>query len=179
MKIELPQVGESVTEGIIGKWLKQVGDRVEKYDLLVEIVTDKVNMEMPSPVSGVLTHIHAEENKTVPMGSVIAEILVEGETGEMSVRTTAMAAETAAVDRTGVLVTDVAPVGPTGSGGALMTTQEMTLEHSRVRHSPAVQRLAEANAVDLARVQGSGVGGRITRKDVEAHIASAQEKDGD
>ena len=179
MKIELPQVGESVTEGIIGKWLKQVGDRVEKYDLLVEVVTDKVNMEMPSPVSGVLTHIHAEENETVPMGAVIAEILVEGETGDASVPTTAMAPETAAVDRTGVLVTDVAPVGPTGSGGALLTTQETTPDRSRVRHSPAVQRLAEANAVDLARVQGSGVGGRITRKDVEAHIASSQGKDGE
>ena len=79
MKIELPHVGESVTEGIIGRWLKQVGDRVEKYDPLVEVVTDKVNMEMPSPVSGVLTSIVAEEGQTVPMGDVIAEIRMEGE----------------------------------------------------------------------------------------------------
>ena len=79
MKIELPHVGESVTEGIIGKWLKQVGDKVEKYDPLVEVVTDKVEMEMPSPATGVLTSILAEEGQTVPMGTVIAEIEVEGE----------------------------------------------------------------------------------------------------
>ena len=79
VKIELPQVGESVTEGVIGKWLKRVGDSVEKYDPLVEVVTDKVNMEMPSPVSGVLTHILAQEGETVPMGAPIAEIEVEGE----------------------------------------------------------------------------------------------------
>ena len=79
MRIELPQVGESVTEGVIGKWLRRVGDSVEKYDPLVEVVTDKVNMEMPSPVSGVLTHILAHEGETVPMGAPIAEIEVEGE----------------------------------------------------------------------------------------------------
>ncbi|HCH08370.1 MAG TPA: hypothetical protein DEW32_04110, partial [Dehalococcoidia bacterium] len=79
MKIELPQVGESVTEGVIGKWLKQIGDRVEKFDPLVEVVTDKVNMEMPSPVSGTLSSIIAQEGETVPMGGLIAEIEVEGE----------------------------------------------------------------------------------------------------
>ena len=61
MKIELPQVGESVTEGIIGKWLVSVGDEIRKYDLLVEVITDKVNMEMPSPVTGILKNILVEE----------------------------------------------------------------------------------------------------------------------
>ena len=70
----MPQVGESVTEGVIGKWLKTVGDRVEKFAPLVEIVTDKVAMELPSPVSGVLREITASEGETVPMGSVIADI---------------------------------------------------------------------------------------------------------
>ena len=63
MKVELPHVGESVTEAIIDRWLKQVGDRVEKYDPLAEVVTDKVNMEMPSPASGVLTQILVEAGK--------------------------------------------------------------------------------------------------------------------
>ena len=71
MKIELPQVGESVTEGIIGKWLVSVGDEIRKYDPLVEVITDKVNMEMPSPVTGTLTAILAEEGITVPMLSLI------------------------------------------------------------------------------------------------------------
>ena len=72
--IELPQVGESVVEGIIGKWLKQPGDDIEKYDSLVEVITDKVNMEMPAPFSGTLTRILANEGDTIPMGAVIAEI---------------------------------------------------------------------------------------------------------
>ena len=71
--IELPHVGESVVEGTIGKWLKKPGDQIERYDPLVEIVTDKVTMEMPSPVSGVLSRIIAEEGETVPMGAPIAE----------------------------------------------------------------------------------------------------------
>ena len=78
MRIELPHVGESVTEGVIGKWLKQVGDSVEKYDPLVEVVTDKVNMEVPAPATGTLTSILVEEGATVPMGEAIAEMAVEG-----------------------------------------------------------------------------------------------------
>ena len=79
MKIELPQVGESVTEGIIGKWLVNVGDKVKKYDPLVEVVTDKVAMELPSPVTGTLREIIAEEGETIPMGGVIADIESENE----------------------------------------------------------------------------------------------------
>ena len=72
--IELPHVGESVVEGTIGKWLKQPGDRVERYDPLVEVVTDKVTMEVPSPVAGELLRIIAQEGETVPMGAPIAEV---------------------------------------------------------------------------------------------------------
>ena len=79
MIIELPQVGESVTEGVIGKWLKSVGDRVERFDPLVEVVTDKVNMEMPSPVTGTLTALLVDEGETIPMGTPIAEVAVDGE----------------------------------------------------------------------------------------------------
>ena len=72
--IELPHVGESVVEGTIGKWLKQPGDHVERYDPLVEVVTDKVTMEVPSPVAGELLRIIAQEGETVPMGAPIAEV---------------------------------------------------------------------------------------------------------
>ena len=186
MKIELPQVGESVTEGIIGRWLKQPGDRVEKYDPLVEVVTDKVNMEMPSPASGVLTRILAEEGQTVPMGAVIAEMDVEGEPPEAPAGDTAAgprsAVDAESIDKTGVLLRDVAPVGPTGSGGVgvsvsptapLQQTPAATapaVRGPRGRYSPAVQRLAQAHHVDLSRVTGTGVGGRVTRKDVQKHI---------
>ena len=79
MKIELPHVGESVTEAIIGKWLKQAGDRVEKYDPLVEVVTDKVTMEIPSPEAGLLICIMVQEGEIVPMGSIIASMEVDNE----------------------------------------------------------------------------------------------------
>ena len=194
MKIELPQVGESVTEGIIGKWLKQVGDRVEKYESLVEVVTDKVNMEMPSPVSGILTSIIAQEDQTVTMGAVIAEIAVEGEEAATQVDavTPLSSAETSSqreIDRTGLLLHDVAPVGPTGSGGPVLDARDDDSDPQGIsstgqriaaaslgtqRHSPAVRRLAEEHAVDLSIITGSGIGGRVTRKDVENLIAQSQ-----
>jgi 2-oxoisovalerate dehydrogenase E2 component (dihydrolipoyl transacylase) len=164
MRIELPQVGESVTEGVIGKWLKQIGDRVDKYDPLVEVVTDKVNMEMPSPESGVLTAILADEGATVPMGAVIAEIQVDGEES--------VPADPPAIGRTGELLKNVAPVGPTGSGTPVPIPEPPRAEvaSSRKRHSPAVLRLAQEHSVDLAQVTGTGINGRITRKDVQSVI---------
>ena len=184
MKIQLPQVGESVTEGIIGRWLKQVGDRVEKYDPLVEVVTDKVNMEMPSPVSGVLTSIVVEEGQTVPMGDVIAEISVEGEADGDDVESSvppAAASLDQVIDRTGVLLKDVEPVGPTGSGnipsaGTEPSTPSGDVEGRRTvqRYSPAVSRLAADHGVDLLEVHGTGIGGRVTRQDVEDFLSSAQ-----
>ena len=75
--IELPQVGESVTEGTIVQWLKGVGDHVDRYDPLVEVLTDKVSMEVPSPVAGVITELLAEEGQTLPMGAPIASIQTE------------------------------------------------------------------------------------------------------
>jgi 2-oxoisovalerate dehydrogenase E2 component (dihydrolipoyl transacylase) len=184
MKIELPHVGESVTEGIIGRWLKQVGDRVEKYDPLVEVVTDKVNMEMPSPVSGVLTSIVAEEGQTVPMGDVIAEIRVESEADGGDVGSSAPPAAATpdqVIDRTGVLLKDVAPVGPTGSGNIPSANTEpptpsgdVKVRQTIQRYSPAVSRLAADNGVDLSQVHGTGIGGRVTRQDVEDFLSSGQ-----
>jgi 2-oxoisovalerate dehydrogenase E2 component (dihydrolipoyl transacylase) len=110
MKIELPQVGESVTEGIIGRWLKNVGDKIEKYDPLVEVITDKVNMELPSPVRGVLREIIANEGETVQMGGLIADI----ETNENQENTNHDKLEPDVTDQeigtTGVLLKNTAPV---------------------------------------------------------------------
>ena len=172
MEIKLPQVGESVTEGIIGKWLRQVGERVEKYDPLVEVVTDKVTMEMPSPVSGVLAGIVVAEGQTVPMGTVIADIQVEGENEALadSSAETLAAAGFEAADRTGTLLKDIAPVGPTGSGGPIRSLAADAASSVRPRYSPAVLRLAAEHAVDLSRVTGTGIGGRITRKDVQSYV---------
>jgi 2-oxoisovalerate dehydrogenase E2 component (dihydrolipoyl transacylase) len=179
MKIELPQVGESVTEGIIDRWLKKEGDRVEKYEPLAEVITDKVNMEMPSPVSGVLTKIFAKEGDTVPMGSVIAEIAVEGEenveAGLKPVPTPPQEKEPQPVSTLGEFIKDSAPVGPTGSGGTATAQAEHRRPETtqpRRRYSPAVLRLAEEHKVDLTTITGTGINGRITRKDVQAFIDS-------
>ena len=182
MRIELPQVGESVTEGVIGRWLKQVGDPIERFDPLVEVVTDKVNMEMPSPVSGVLTVILANEGDTVPMGAAIAEIRVEGEPDESTAAVSADAVSSAPVpvpprpaDTTGVLLKDVAPVGPTGSGGTIAPKEEVEdTSQGRRRYSPVVRRLAAEHDVDLSQIGGTGIGGRVTRKDVQGYIDSTR-----
>ena len=196
MIVELPQVGESVTEGVIGKWLRRVGDSVEKYDPLVEVVTDKVNMEMPSPVSGVLTHILAQEGETVPMGAPIAEIEVEGEVPVQPEPSAPAAPEpraapTPPAGTTGVLLKDVAPVGPTGSGGvpsvpeslaapvAPQTVLETAVsapparQRQRRRYSPVVMRLAEEHNLDISLLEGTGIGGRVTKKDVLHHLEAA------
>lgn len=189
MIIELPQVGESVTEGTITQWLKQVGDRVEKYDVIAEILTDKVSMELPAPAAGVLTEILVEEGQTVPMGTPIAAIRTESESEtdlQFVDRQPTVASDqpppSENIDRTGVLLKDVAPVGPTGSGAiesaaasqAAQTPPSVAKpDDKRRRYSPAVTRLAEQHGVDLTQVSGSGINGRITRKDVLAFIETA------
>ena len=179
MIIELPQVGESVTEGVIGKWLKSVGDRVERFDPLVEVVTDKVNMEMPSPVTGTLTALLVDEGETIPMGTPIAEVAVEGESvNEVPQNApSAPATESPAVDRIGTLLKDVAPVGPTGSGGTIssdVSSRQKPGERGR-RYTPAVLRLADERGVDLEIVQGTGIGGRVTLKDVRGFIEQTEQ----
>ena len=180
MKIQLPQVGESVTEGIIGKWLKEVGSKVEKFDPLVEVVTDKVAMELPSPVTGILKEIVAFEGETVPMGAIIADI----ETNEQDSKKAASTEDSVVpninnLGTTGVLLKDTAPVGPTGSGGQTNTggsTAEEFPEKSQIknsaRFSPAVLRLAQEHDIDLSLITATGRNNRITRKDVQSFIDS-------
>ena len=177
--IELPQVGESVTEGTIVQWLKGVGDRVDRYDPLVEVLTDKVSMEVPSPVAGVIIELLAEEGQTLPMGAPIASIQTEDAVEPPAPNNTTPAApaeEPQSIDRTGVLLKDMAPVGPTGTGNVIIpAVQDATASEQsgrgrqRRRYSPAVQRLADEHGIDLSQVQGTGISGRITRKDVLAY----------
>ena len=158
---------------------------MEKYDPLVEVVTDKVNMEVPAPATGILTSILVEEGATVPMGEPIAEMAVEGGEDEAVKEAPAAAGEgqaaqdapsaegdgRARADRVGTLLTDVAPVGPTGSGGPISTGAGMAASRGG-RYSPAVLRLAEQHDIDLSQVAGTGISGRVTRKDVQSYIDS-------
>ena len=183
--IELPHVGESVVEGTIGKWLKQPGETIQRYEPLVEVITDKVTMDVPSPVAGSLLRILAQEGETLPMGAPIAEIEtadgvdVTAQVAEPSAKAKAQVAEdsSAAVlaTTTGYLAKDITPVGPTGGGVGspeALEAQQTAAEapEDRARHSPAVRRLAREHGVDLPQVRGSGMGGRITRDDLLRYV---------
>ena len=175
--VKLPQVGESVVEGIIDKWLKKPGDRVEKYDPLVEIVTDKVTMELPSPVAGVLSRILVEEGTTVPIGTAIAEIdTTEGAPdtapGDPEPKAPTVTSLSPQPSRIGGLEKDIRPVGPTGGSMENAHYMEKTKEvvDQKSRFSPVVRRLAGEHGIDLSTVKGTGINGRITRQDVLSYV---------
>jgi 2-oxoisovalerate dehydrogenase E2 component (dihydrolipoyl transacylase) len=179
--IELPHVGESVVEGVIGKWLAQPGDKLRRFDPLVEVVTDKVTMEVPSPYDGVLTSLLAQEGETVPMGAPIAEMETADTNGSVaqSSHPATPPVQTSAPtppSTIGYLSKDLRPVGPTGG---IMAGPETALPDagpqpdtepdepaSRRRYSPAVRRLAREQNIDPDTLSGSGMGGRVTREDV-------------
>ncbi len=147
----MPQLGESVTEGTIGQWLKKVGDAVDKYESLLEVLTDKVNAEVPAPVAGTIAKILVENGQTVPIGTPICEIEVQG--GQT---------ETAPV-------ADAEPVQadePQSQPSKSPTVAAETDDGQRGRYSPAVRRLAHERGIDPALLTGTGAGGRVTRDDV-------------
>jgi len=181
LRIELPHVGESVTEAEIGEWLKSTGDKIEKYEPIVEIVTDKVSMELPAPATGVITKIISEEGETVPMGAIIAEM----ETSEISEIDTTEPPDVPASNRIGTLIQG-ANVGPTG-GEFLDTsmasntpeiqskeTKGFVSKGNEARYSPLVVRLASKHGLDLNAINGTGDGGRVTKNDVLAAIDSGE-----
>ena len=143
IKIKLPQVGESVTEGVIGKWLKNPGDFVEKFDPLVEVVTDKVNMEVPSPYTGKLVAILVKEGDIVPMGQPIAEMEVEDLSDDVPKDSKP---DEDSKRRIGTLIHSPYPMGPTGTSNLDTSIVEEDVPRTN-RHSPAVRRLAEKHNI--------------------------------
>jgi len=158
--VKMPQLGESITEGTISKWLKKPGDQVKKYEGLVEIITDKVNAEVPAPLSGVLKEIKVKEGATVTVGTEIAVI-------EESVPASASVPKSQAAPQTPIAAPAPAEKSATeGQGGG--STE------GRTRLSPAVRALIEEHRIsdaELSGITGSGIGGRISKKDVEDYVA--------
>jgi 2-oxoglutarate dehydrogenase E2 component (dihydrolipoamide succinyltransferase) len=149
--VVMPQMGESIFEGTITKWLKKAGDTVQKDEPLFEISTDKVDAEIPSPVAGVLTEIKVEEGATVEINTVVAVI------GGSGAGATGASAQTASANATKGVASDAGPVAaaaPVRAAGG------------RLRSSPLVKRIAKENQVDLNQVPGTGSEGRITKEDV-------------
>ena len=166
-QIKMPQLGESVTEGTVDKWLKHEGDFVKRDEPLVEVVTDKVNAEIPSPFEGKLVKIAVGEGETVRVGSVIAQI----ETGVPGSPAAAPAKEKEAA----VAHTEAAP--EPASGRALTAAPagappEPASDGDRARLSPAVRKLAAEHGIDPTSLKGSGMGGRVTRDDVLGALAA-------
>ena len=170
VSIELPQVGESVVEGIIDRWLKKPGDRVGKYDPLVEVVTDKVNMEVPSPYEGVLTRILVEEGTTVPMGTIIAEMETD-EPAPAQVPEKPVAA-TPEASTIGTLVDSEVSLGPTGAMEAEKPPTPTKPAVKQQAYSPVVLKLAREHDVNLSLVKGTGINSRVTKKDILQFIES-------
>jgi len=152
--VPMPQMGESITEGTITKWLKQVGESVERDEPLFEISTDKVDAEIPSPAAGVLTEIKFPEGSTVGINTIVAVI---GGSGSGAGKAAAPAAPAAAKAQAPAAAAASAAVETTASG-------------ERPRSSPLVRKIAKDNNVDLTQVPGTGSAGRITKTDILGHL---------
>jgi pyruvate dehydrogenase E2 component (dihydrolipoamide acetyltransferase) len=153
----MPQMGESITEGTITRWLKKVGDKVERDEPIFEISTDKVDAEIPSPVAGTLTEIKAEEGATVQVNSVVA--VIGGGAGKTAQAPAAAAPTQTTGTGPGSPISSAAPAAASASAG------------EKPRTSPLVRKIASENQVDLSQVPGSGSQGRITKDDILGHIA--------
>ncbi|MGZ5300249.1 MAG: dihydrolipoamide acetyltransferase family protein [Actinomycetota bacterium] len=159
--IQMPQLGETIVEGTILKWLKQEGERIEVDEPLFELSTDKVDTEVPSPVSGIVTKILVAEGTTVAVGTALAE--VDSGNG---------AAAGGAEGASGAAAT---PTAPTASAPAAVAPAASSLPDRGPRSqilSPLVRKLAEEHQLDLSQISGSGTGGRITKKDVMDAVAA-------
>src|SRR5437879_10508082 len=220
-ELKMPKLGESVTEGTIGKWLKQPGDKVNKYDLLVEVQTDKVNTEIPSPVAGTLKEVKVEEGQTVPIGTLLA--VFDTADGEAAAQPSAAQPRASAQPQTAapqaqpsaaapkpsqpaggppasgrspsergpsvpppqqtqspsVSAARTAPPPPQSSyppsqSSASATTTAEPPDPSDVRPTPAGRKLASEQGIDISQIEGTGLAGRVSRKDVEDFIAQRQ-----
>ncbi|MET3696269.1 2-oxoisovalerate dehydrogenase E2 component (dihydrolipoyl transacylase) [Bacillus oleivorans] len=149
-QMKMPQLGESVTEGTISRWLVSVGDHVNKYDPIAEVMTDKVNAEVPSSFTGTIKQLVANEGDTLAVGEIICSIEVEG----------------------GTLNQDPVPEPKAAEVKEAEFNEETGTAPIKARYSPAVLKLSQEHGIDLNQVKGTGAGGRITRKDLQNLIES-------
>ena len=187
----MPQMGESIAEGTIVRWLKKVGDSVDRDEPLFEISTDKVDAEIPSPAAGVLTEITAHEGDTVAVNSVVANIAAAGESAPVAAQPAAIppparkgvekasASTQPQADGAGSEAQPAAPQpsAATGEGGPPRSNGSGAAESSlddlrRQKSSPLVRRIAREHNVDITQIPGSGIGGRVTKHDILGFLES-------
>jgi pyruvate dehydrogenase E2 component (dihydrolipoamide acetyltransferase) len=172
----MPQMGESIAEGTVSRWIKKVGDKVERDEPLLEISTDKVDAEIPSPAAGTLTEVLVKEGETVAVNSVVARIAAEGEAasaGEGAGATQKPAAPAPAPEPEPVAPPASAPAPEAPQPQAAPPTEQnddenvaSLEERRRTKSSPLVRKIARENNIDIAQLQGTGISGRVTKNDI-------------
>ena len=169
----MPQMGESIAEGTVSKWLKQVGDKVERDEPILEISTDKVDAEIPSPQSGTLVEVRIQEGETVEVGTIVALIDTEG--GAPAVAEPAEMAEPApamppiAADQTPAPDAELAP-SPSAPAPSEDGAPQLAEDRLRTKSTPVVRRIAEEHGIAIRDVPGTGNAGRVTKQDILSFI---------
>ena len=185
-EVVMPQMGESIAEGTIVRWIKKVGDTIDRDEPLFEISTDKVDAEIPSPAAGVVAEIRVQEGETVAVNSVVAVIGAAGEQPAATMPPAPAAAPIpvpppkAQADGSANSEPPPQPPGvktaPVPAAPSAPTTSEEAAPLERQRSSPLVRRIAKEQSVDISQIQGSGIGGRVTKDDILAFIESREPK---
>ena len=158
IEVPMPQMGESIAEGTVSKWLKQVGDTVERDEPILEISTDKVDAEITAPSAGILVEVGVEEGETVEVGTVLALIDPEG---------------IALVDTTPDKTLEPDLVAPSLAATQTLDVSQSAEERLRTRSTPVVRKIAAEHGIDLTNIVGSGHAGRVTKQDIVAFMESS------
>ncbi|MCH2474413.1 MAG: 2-oxo acid dehydrogenase subunit E2 [Gemmatimonadetes bacterium] len=158
IEVPMPQMGESIAEGTVSKWLKQVGDTVERDEPILEISTDKVDAEIPAPSAGILVEVGVEEGETVEVGTVLALIDPEG---------------IALVDTTPDKTLEPDLAAPSLAATQTLDVSQSAEERLRTRSTPVVRKIAAEHGIDLTNIVGSGHAGRVTKQDIVAFMESS------
>jgi len=169
--IVMPQMGESITEGTIVRWIKKVGDAVERDEPLFEISTDKVDAEIPSPAAGILTAITVKEGETVSVDAVVGTI---GDAGDAQVEAPPPPAPKAQGDGTPAPKNKTNGSAQAAAPAAPVAASARPVEERHQRSSPLVRKIAREHDVDIARIAGSGSGGRVTKSDILGYLDGDQ-----
>jgi pyruvate dehydrogenase E2 component (dihydrolipoamide acetyltransferase) len=173
VNVVMPQMGESVTEGTVVRWIRKIGDQVDRDEPLFEISTDKVDAEIPSPAAGTLAAIHVKEGETVPVDALVAVIAQAGEAVEAGPQADGVPGKTPAVAPR-VAAASVAASraeadevqGREGGASRAEAGEVQGREGGRLRSSPLVRRIASEHHLDIGSIPGSGIGGRVTKHDI-------------
>ena len=180
--IVMPQMGESIFEGTITKWLKKPGDKVERDEPLFEISTDKVDAEIPSPSAGILTEIKVAEGQTVPIQTVVGVIDAAGSAAAVPAPAPATTPVPAKAQAPAPVkapagypapAPEPRPVPAPVTAAVAVSAPSAPHDGGRIHSSPLVRRMAKEHGIDLSTVQGTGAGGRISKQDIEAVISAS------